>query len=153
MKNRINGKSFDVRFLYTKIHFQNFSLDIDDSSTPAMDNGMPNGTLSGEKKASGEVELDQANFMRLTAAAKAAGSWENIDAFPIDAYAQGEGAQGEELMHVRAHGCKLRISSVLSIDPNSTDKSTVKIPFDVTSPDFVWINGVPYADSSDFNLI
>jgi len=151
--NRINGKSFDVRFLYTKIHFENFSLDIDDSSTPAMDHGLPNGSLQGEKKASGEVEMDMANFNRLSAVARASGSWDRIPVFPIDAYAQGEGAQGEELMHVRAHGCKLRISSVLSINPNSTDKSTVKIPYDVTSSDFVWINGTPYADSTDFSLI
>jgi hypothetical protein len=150
--NRINGKSFDVRFMFTKIHFESMTLDIEDTSTPAMEHGLPNGTLKGEKKASGEVELDMANFQRLSALALAAGSWENLPIFPIDAFAKGEGSAGAELMQVRAHGCKLRISSVLNINPNATDKSTVKLQFDVTSPDFVWINGTPYVDSSTFSL-
>jgi hypothetical protein len=151
--NRINGKSFDVRINFIKVHFENFTLDIDDSSTPAMDMGLPNGVLKGEKKASGELELDIANFQLLSAIALAAGSWENFPVFPIDSFAKGEGNKGVEGMQVRAHGCKLRLSSVLAINPNSTDKSTVKILYDVTSPDFVWINGTPYADSSAFSVI
>ena len=150
--NRINGKSFDVRFMFIKVHFESFNLDIEDTSTPAMEHGLPNGTLKGEKKASGEIEIDMANFLRLSAAAKAAGSWENLPVFPINAHAFGEGAAGAEAMSVIAHGCKLRIANLLSINPNSTDKSTVKLPFDITSPDFVWIDGVPYADSSSFSL-
>ena len=114
---------------------------------------MPNGNLPGEKKASGELELDIANFMRLSAAAAAVGSWDKLPAFPIDAFAQGEGSAGAEGMQVRAHDVVLRISSLLSIDPNATDLSTVKIPFDVTGRDFVWINGTPYADSSRLSLI
>ncbi len=151
--NRINGSAFDVRFMFTKIHFENFTLDIEDSGTVAMDKGLPNGNLPGEKKASGEVELDIANFQRLGIAAAASGSWDKLPTFPIDAYAVGEGAGGAEGMQVRAHECKLRLSSVLSIDPNATDKSTVKVSYDVTGRDFVWINGTPYADSSGFSFI
>ena len=151
--NRINGKAFDVRFMFTKVHFENFTLDIEDSSTVAMDHGLPNGNLIGERKASGELELDIANFMRLSAAAGAAGSWEKLPVFPIDAFAVGEGAAGAEGMQVRAHDCKVRISSLLSIDPNATDKSTVKLPFDVTGRDFIWINGVPYADASSLSFV
>ncbi|WP_286718691.1 phage protein [Thalassolituus sp. UBA2009] len=150
--NRINGKSFDIRVMGLMLHVESFNLTIEDNSTTAKNKGVPDGTLAGDVAASGEIELDIANFMILSAAARAAGSWRNIPTFPIDAYASGESSRGDELMHVRAHGCKLRISEVLSIDPNSTDKSKVKLPYDVTSPDFVWINGTPYVPGSEFEL-
>lgn len=153
MMNRISGSAFDVRLGLIKVHFESFTLGIEDSSAPAMDGILPNGTIPGEKKASGKMELDIANFMLLSAAAAAAGSWDKLPPFPIDAFAMGEGARGKEGMQVHAHGCKLRLASVLNVDPKSTDKSTVEVEYDVTSPDFVWINGVPYADSSEFSLI
>jgi len=150
--NRINGKSFDIRIMGLMAHIESFSLMIEDSTTTAKNKGVPDGTLSGDVAASGEIEVDIANFMILSAAAAAAGSWRDIETFPIDAYAAGESSRGDELMHVRAHGCKLRISELLNIDPSSTDKSVVKLPYDVTSPDFVWINGTPYVPGSEFEL-
>lgn len=150
--NRINGKGFDVRLLGFPIHFESFTLTIEDESGVAMNNGVPDGNLPGNCKASGELVLDSQYFMQLTAAAAAAGSWQKIPPFVIDAYAQGENSKGAELSHVRAFGCKMRISDLLNIDSNSSDKSTHKIKFDVTDPDFVWINGVPYLDESEFNL-
>ncbi len=153
MMNRISGAAFDVRMGFVKIHFENFTLGIEDGSTTAMDGILPNGTIPGEKKASGKATMDIANFMLMSAAAALAGSWDKLPPFPIDAFAKGEGARGTEGMHVHAHGCKLRLASVLNIDPKSTDKSTVEIEYDVTSPDFVWINGTPYADSSSFSII
>jgi hypothetical protein len=37
----------------------------------------------------------------------------------------------------------------LDIDPKGGQKSTHKVPFDVTSPDFIRINGVPYLDATE----
>lgn len=151
--NRISGKSFDVRIMGIMVHVESFTLNIEDGSVVSRDKGIPNGQVLGDMGASGELELDIRNVQLLTPAAAAAGSWRNIDPFTIDAYAGGTNSTGPEGMHVRAFGCKFRISELLNIDPNSTDKSTVKLPYDVTDPDFVWINGVPYLDSSEFSLI
>jgi hypothetical protein len=152
--NRINGKSFDVRILGFKIHFQSYSLSIDDSSTTAMDSstGLPNGTLKGDVKGAGELVVDSSNMMLLAAAAKAAGSWQDIPTFPIDAYALGKSDDRGEFIHVHAYGCKMRISELLKIDPSNTDKTTHTLPYDVTGKDFVWINGVPYSNASAFDL-
>jgi len=153
MMNRISGAAFDVRMGFVKVHVESFTMAIEDGSTTAMDGTLPNGTIPGEKKANGKLTLDIANFMLLSTVAAAAGSWDKFPTFPIDAFALGEGARGGEAMHVHGHGCKLRIASLLNIDPKSTDKSTVEIEYDVTSPDFVDINGTPYADSTAFSII
>ena len=50
---------------------------------------------------------------------------------------------------MEAFGCKLKVSSLLDIDPKGGSKTTHKVPFDVTSPDFIRINGVPYLDASE----
>ncbi|WP_221800525.1 phage protein [Oceanobacter mangrovi] len=151
--NRINGKSFDIRLMGFMLHVESFTLSIEDNTTVAKNKGVPDGTLAGDVAASGEITLDIANFNLLTAAAAEAGSWRGIPEFSIDAYAIGENSRAQEAMHVHAHGCKLRVSDLLNIDPNSSDKSTVTLPYDVTSPDFVLINGVSYVDSDEFERL
>jgi len=151
--NRINGKSFDVRLMGFMIHVESFTLSIEDNSTTAKQKGVPNGWLEGDVAASGDITLDIANFQLIGAAARVAGSWRDLPAFPIDAYAAGANTVGPELMHVRAHGCKLKITDVMNVDPNSTDKSTVTLSYEVTDPNFVWINGTPYLRDSEFRLL
>lgn len=150
---RINGQSFDIRLGGIMAHVENFSLTIEDNTTTAKTKGVPDGSLRGDVAASGEIELDIAQFMLLSAAAKIAGSWQDLQEFDINAYATGSNGNKPEAMHVIAHGCKIKISDLLSIDPNSTDKSTVKLPYDVTGSDFVHINGVPYVPGTRLNLI
>lgn len=151
--SRINGKSFDVRLMGFKVHFESFSLNIEDNTTTAKNAGVPNGVLEGDVAASGELVVDSANFNLILAAARMAGSFRDLPPFTIDAYARGSNDSGVELMSVRAFGVKLKISELLNIDPNSTDKTTHTLPFDVTSPDFIWINGTPYLRSSEFSLL
>ena len=52
-------------------------------------------------------------------------------------------AGGDPLM-IQAFGCKLKLNKLLDVDKSSTDETEFTIPFDVTSPDFVRIDGVPY---------
>jgi hypothetical protein len=153
MSNRINGKSFDVRLMGIKIHFEKFTLNIEDNTTTAKTNGVPDGVLQGDVAASGELEIDTANFMLLSAAAKAAGNWRSLPVFPIDAYAAGSNSRSAELMHVRASGCKLTISDLLNIDKTSADKTMHKLKYEVTDSDFVRINGVPYLDSNELSFV
>ena len=150
---RINGQSFEVRLGDYLAHVESFTLDIEDGGEEAMTNGRPDGWLAGDKKAGGEIVLDIRNFALFSAQAAAAGSWEELPPFNINTFGSGSAGNIPELMHVLAHECKITLSSVLNIDPTTTEKSKVTLPYRVTGRDFVHINGTPYTKNSAFNLI
>ncbi|AKT28199.1 DUF2597 family protein [Pseudomonas syringae pv. actinidiae] len=106
---------------------------------------MPNGHVDGDVAAAGELELDTTNFNLLIEQAKTAGSFRELEPFDIVFFAKA----GEEELRIEAFGCKVRVSSLLSIDPKGGAKNTHKVPFDVTSPDFIKINGVPYLAAAE----
>uniref|UniRef100_A0A6H1ZFH9 Tail protein n=1 Tax=viral metagenome TaxID=1070528 RepID=A0A6H1ZFH9_9ZZZZ len=137
---RIGGKNFDVNLGDLLVHVETCTLDITDNTAVAQDKGVPNGHVDGDVSASGELEFDTANFSLLIEAAKRAGSFRQLDPFDTVFFAKA----GDEELRVEAFGCKLKVSSLLNIDPKGGEKSKHKVPFDVTSPDFIRINGVPY---------
>ncbi|MBK3759357.1 MULTISPECIES: DUF2597 family protein [Stutzerimonas stutzeri group] len=137
---RIGGKNFDVNLGDLLVHVESCTLDITDNTAVAQDKGVPNGHVDGDVSAGGEMEFDTANFNLLIEAAKRAGSFRQLDPFDSVFFAKA----GEEELRVEAFGCKLKVSSLLNIDPKGGEKSKHKVPFDVTSPDFIRINGVPY---------
>jgi hypothetical protein len=143
--NRINGKSFTTSVGDLDVHVDKFSLEIEDESAVAMKRGRPDGNLRGNVSASGEIELDAAEFGKLSAQARSAGSWQDLEEFDIVSYAK----VGDTERKVEVFGCKLKLSSVLDVDQSSADKTVHTIQFDVTSPDFVRIDGVPYAKPLD----
>lgn len=137
---RIGGKNFDVNLGDLLVHVESCTLDITDNTAVAQDKGVPNGHVDGDVSAGGEMEFDTANFNLLIEAAKRAGSFRQLDPFDSVFFAKA----GEEELRVEAFGCKFKVSSLLNIDPKGGEKSKHKVPFDVTSPDFIRINGVPY---------
>ncbi|PAU61943.1 MULTISPECIES: phage protein [Pseudomonas] len=142
---RIGGMNFDVNLGDLLVHVEKVTLDITDNTAVAQTGGVPDGHVDGDVSASGEFELDSANLSLLIEAARRAGSFRKLD--PVDAvfFAQA----GDDELRVEAFGCKLKVSSLLDIDPKGGKKTTHKVPFDVTSPDFIRINGVPYLDASE----
>ncbi|EQB0392838.1 phage protein [Pseudomonas aeruginosa] len=142
---RISGMNFDITLGDLQVHVEKATLDITDNSAVAQTRGVPDGFVDGDVTASGEYELDAANFALLIEAAKRAGSFRKLK--PVDSlfYAKA----GDSEVRVEAFGCKLKVSSLLDIDPKGGTKTTHKVPFDVTSPDFIRINGVPYLDASE----
>lgn len=147
---RISGKNIDVNVGDLLVHVDKATLELEDSTAVAKDNGIPNGWVDGEVSASGELEVDVANLKMLTEAAKAGGSWKALPEFDILFYAN----TGTEEFKVEAFGCKIKISSLLDKDSAGGNKHVSKLPFDVTDPDFVRINGVPYLAGSEIdNLI
>ncbi|MBG6487342.1 DUF2597 family protein [Pseudomonas aeruginosa] len=142
---RISGMNFDITLGDLQGHVEKATLDITDNSAVAQTRGVPDGFVDGDVTASGEYELDAANFALLIEAAKRAGSFRKLE--PVDSlfYAKA----GDSEVRVEAFGCKLKVSSLLDIDPKGGSKTTHKVPFDVTSPDFIRINGVPYLDASE----
>ena len=146
MGQRISGKNFDVNIGDMLVHANKATLEITDNSAVAKDRGVPNGWVDGDVEASGELELDATNLKLVTEAASAAGSFRQLETFDLLFYATT--ADGEE-MKVQAFGCKLKVGSLLDIDTKGGEKHLTTIAFDVTSPDFVRINGVPYLSETD----
>lgn len=142
---RIGGKNFDINLGDLLIHVESATLDITDNTAVAQDKGVPNGFVDGDVTASGELELDTQNLNLIIESARQAGSFRKLANFDTVFFAQ----TADEELRVEAFGCKLKISSVLSIDPKGGEKTKHKLPFDVTSPDFIRINGVPYLDATE----
>ena len=142
---RIGGMNFDVNLGDLQVHIEKASLDITDNSAVAQTKGVPNGHVDGDVAAAGELELDTTNFNLLIEQARSAGSFRQLKPFDIVFFAK----SGDEELRAEAFGCKVRISSLLSIDPKGGEKSKHKVPFDVTSPDFIKINGVPYLSAAE----
>ncbi len=142
---RISGMNFDVNLGDLQVHIEKATLDITDNSAVAQTGGVPDGHVDGDVSGSGEFELDSANFALLIEAAKRAGSFRKLDPFDVVFFAKA----GDDELRVEAFGCKLKVSSLLDIDPKGGSKSVHKVPYDVTSPDFIRINGVPYLDASE----
>jgi len=143
--SRIGGKNFDVNLGDLLIHVESCTLDITDNSATAQTRGVPDGYVDGDVAAAGELELDSTNFNLLIEAARTAGSFRKLEPFDSVFFAKA----GDEELRIEAFGCKLKVSSLLSIDPKGGEKTKHKVPFDVTSPDFIRINGVPYLDSTE----
>lgn len=145
MAGKIGGKNFDVNLGDTRIHVEAATLDVTDNSAVAQTKGVPNGHVDGDVAAAGEIEVDITNFKLIKEQAATAGSFRALEPFDIVFYAKA----GDDEIKIEAFGCKLRISSLLSIDPKGGAKSTIKLPFDVTSPDFIHIDGVSYLDAAE----
>ena len=145
MTAKIGGKNFDVNLGDLLVHVESGTLDITDYSTVAQTKGVPNGHVDGDVAAAGELELDTTNFNLLIEQAKSAGSFRELEPFDIVFFAKA----GDEELRIEAFGCKVRISSLLSLDQKGGEKNKHKVPFDVTSPDFIKINGVPYLSAAE----
>ncbi|PWB34662.1 DUF2597 domain-containing protein [Pseudomonas sp. SDI] len=143
--SRIGGKNFDISVGDLQVHVESCTLDITDNSAVAQTRGVPDGYVDGDVSASGEFEFDTMNFNLLIEAARTAGSFRQLAPFDSVFF----GSAGDQELKVEAFGCRLKVSSLLSVDPKGGEKSKHKVPFDVTSPDFIHINGVPYLAASE----
>lgn len=142
---KISGMNFDINVGDQMIHVETATLDITDNSAVAQTKGVPDGWVAGDVAASGELELDSYNFSLMMESAKAAGSFREMPVFDQLFFAK----TPTEEMRIEAFGCKAKISSLLNIDPKGGEKTKHKVPFDVTSPDFIRINGVPYLSAAE----
>lgn len=143
--SRIGGKNFDINLGDLQIHVESCTLDITDNTAVAQTRGVPNGHVDGDVAASGEFEFDTSNFNLLIEAARSAGSFRQLEPFDVVFFAKA----GDEELRIEAFGCKLKVSSLLSVDPKGGEKSKHKVPFEVTSPDFIRVNGVPYLAAAE----
>lgn len=145
MKQHISGQDFDVMIGNLLVHVESMSASITDNRQAVQTRGIPNGHVNGDVACSGDLEFDSKNFNLLIEVARSAGSFRDLQPFDIICIAKTiDSEQKQELF-----GCLLKISDLLNIDPKGGDKSKHKVGFEVTSPDFVRINGVPYLSQNN----
>lgn len=137
---RLSGMNFNVNIGDIMVHVDTASLNITDNSAVSQSGGVPDGYVDGDVAASGEISVNASNFNLISNAAKAAGSWRAMEVFDILFYAK----TAKDEMKVEAFGCRIKLSDILDIDKKGGSASMFKLPFDVTDPDFVHINGTPY---------
>ncbi|UUO22838.1 DUF2597 family protein [Colwellia sp. M166] len=137
---RLSGMNFNVNLGDIMVHVDTATLNITDNSAVSQTSGVPDGYVDGDVSASGEIAVNASNFKLISNAAKKAGSWRGMKTFDILFYAK----TAKDEMKVEAFGCRIKLSDILDIDKKGGSASMFKIPFDVTDPDFVNINGVPY---------
>lgn len=144
MTERISGGSFDVNYDSIMIHVENATVTITDNSAVAQSRGIPNGHTKGSVSADVEVEVDSQNFKvyrrgpcrRFLAIHSGKG---------LFVLRQRRGRRRK----IEVFGCVPTLSDIVNINPNEASKTTKKIKFMVTSPDFVAIDGVPYLSARD----
>ncbi|MFD0965990.1 phage protein [Seminibacterium arietis] len=145
MAEVISGMAFDFYLGGVPVHADSINLNITDNTAVAKTRGIPDGYVAGEVEAEGEIELDSKNFSKLVNLARAVGSFRGLPEVDFVFFAQRGGVRDK----VETFGNKLILTDVLNIDPKGGAKSTKKIKYLVTSPDFVKINGVPYLSADD----
>ncbi|MCR9686223.1 DUF2597 family protein [Vibrio antiquarius] len=142
---RISGKNMHFSLGDYKLKAQKITLSITDNSAVNKTSGVPDGYVDGDVEASGEMELTTQQFNLLSKAAKQAGSWRGMPDFDALFY----GKIDKDELKIEAFGCRIKISDLLDADSNGGSALVHKLPFEVTSPDFVSINGVPYLRSDE----
>ncbi|QYK02442.1 phage protein [Shewanella psychrotolerans] len=137
---RLSGMNFNVNLGDIMVQVDTATLTISDNSAVSQTSGVPDGAVDGDVSANGELNVNASNFKLISTEAKKAGSWRGLPVFDIMFY----GKTSQDEVKVEAFGCRIKLSDILDIDKKGGSASMFKIPFDVTSPDFVHIDGVPY---------
>ncbi len=142
---RVSASAFNVTVGdFSKMRVEKATLSIEDGRKVAKDGGIPNGYVDGEVGGSGELELDAAAMAILTEEAGSQGSWQQIP--PVDLVFYAKGTREEQ--KVEAFGCLLNLQDIIDYDPTSDKKAVTKVSYEVTDPDFVRINEIPYLDTA-----
>lgn len=137
---RLSGMNFKVTMGDIMVQVDTATLTITDNSAVSQTGGVPDGFVDGDVAASGELNVNASQFDLILQQARSSGSWRAMETFDIMFY----GKTGKDEMKVEAFGCRIKLSDLLDIDKKGGQASLFKLPFDVTSPDFVHIGGVPY---------
>lgn len=144
MTKRVSGKDFHINIGGYMVKVESCSLSIEDSRTVVKTQGVPNGYVDGEVSAQGELTVDTQNLQTLIQMARSAKSFRGMPTFDMNMTAEADVG-----LNVEAFGVLLKVNELLDIDTKGAEKSVHKLTYDVTSPDFVKINGVPYLDNSE----
>ena len=145
MNQHLSGQDFDIMVGDIMVHVEAVSASITDNRKAVMSGGVPNGYVNGDVSGNGDMELDTRNFNLIIEAAKSAGSFREME--PFDIICSGKSLNDTQKFEL--FGCLLTVTDLFNIDQKGGEKTKHKMPFEITSPDFVRINGVPYLSEND----
>ncbi|WP_421180664.1 phage protein [Aeromonas enteropelogenes] len=142
---RFSGMNVDITLLGVDVQAETATLSITDNTAVAQSRGVPDGFVDGDVSAEVEFELASKYLLLLLDAVRTAGSFRAVEPEDVLFYAN---TGGEELK-IEAFGVKLAVSDLLNADGKGGSVMTHKIKGQVTAPEFVRINGIPYLSDED----
>jgi|TARA_R110001606_G_C14846583_1_gene586534 hypothetical protein len=148
-KQHVSGMDVNVSVGTALINVKQFTLNIEDGMKETTTRGVANGFVNGVTSASGEITLDTENFNLLIEAARKAGSFQQLPAFDIISL----GKTVDQEIKTVAYGCKLSISKLVDAAGDGGDKLEHTIPYKVTDPRLVEINGVSYGNQDHLETL
>ena len=135
------GRDFEITLSGTGklVAVNSINVQIEDATQATSSGGRPDGWVSGQI-AGGDCELviKSRQLKMFTEAAKKAGSWEDMPTEDITFQAE----KGGQKIQVEVFGCKFRIPN-LELDRTDSEETTITIPFVITDPELLRINGTP----------
>ena len=141
MGQRISGREIDARLSNgQRLLFESISLNTSSGIKAVKDQGYPAGWVYGEISGSGEIEISTEDMLVLNEQADLAGSWEELQEMDLTFFAKA----GSLELNIEVFGVKVDFPG-FDFNGKGGDKLTHKIPFEITSEDFVKINGVRLA--------
>lgn len=144
---QFSGLEVDVSIGDKDITVQKVTVSITDNSKTATSKGVPDGDLPGSVEGTVTFELDSYNFKMYSDMAKKAGSWRGIEPFDFMSYMKK--ASSDFSLKIEAFGLKPKVTDLFDADTGSEDALVHKIEHNITSPDFIWIDGIPYLAKSE----
>lgn len=144
MPQHISGADVNIGLGTALINVKQYTLNVEDGVKATSTRGVPDGHVRGAVTASGEITVDTANYNLIIEQAREAGSFQQMPVFDIVAM----GKTVDQSFKTAAYGCKLSLTKILDATAEGGDKLEHTIPYTVTDPRFVEINGVPYIDQS-----
>ena len=142
---QLTGKDISSMMDGTLVIFEEATLKITDGRKVVYRKGVPVGYADGPCSAEGTLKLDHENFLLVQEKAASAGSWKAIEPFDINFLAEVTAGQ----KNIDAHGCLIKPEDLLNAKAEGGESDFVTIKYEVTSKDFVHINGVPYLDPNE----
>ena len=138
---RIGGKDVSSFVGNLELLMEKVDIKIDDKRAVAYSRGIANGFVDGECSASGSFTLDTQNFdMLLHGLVSDGESWKDVKPQDIHLFA----GAGDLTKDIKAFGCLLKVSDLWGTENKGGEKAVHVIPFEVTSPDFIHVDGKPY---------
>lgn len=144
-KKHLSATDFDIMVGDLLVHVESMTATIDDQRKAVKTRGVPTGYVDGEVGCSGDIELDTRNFNLLTEVARTRGSFRDMPPFNILAV----GKNIDESQKLELFGCVLNVTDLFGSDGKGGEKQKHKMAFEVSDPDFVRINGVPYLSADN----
>jgi hypothetical protein len=143
-KHHVSGMDVNVSLGTALINVKQFTLNVEDGMKETTTRGVANGFVNGVTSASGEITVDTESFNRIIEEARKVGSFQQLPAFDIISLGQ----TVDQKIKTVAYGCKLTISKLIDAAGDGGDKLEHTIPYKVTDPRFVEINGVAYGNQN-----